>query len=217
MKLFKALNEEIIQCTLCRRLVTYRENAPIKEAYKDQVYWRKPLPGFGDLKAELLILGLAPSPQGGNRTGRIFTGDNSAKFLIGCLYETGFANQPFSESAKDGLILHNCYMTAAVKCVPPKHLPTKEETLNCSRYFFQEMSLLKNLKAILALGQFAFDAFLLYLKSQGVDTKGMRFKHGAKFSIHNSLSLYCSYHPSPQNTNTGKLTKDMFIQLLKAI
>ena len=133
------------------------------------------------------------------------------------LYTTGFANQPISERVDDGLVLKGCYMTAAVKCVPPKHMPTRQETLNCLLYFQREMSFLKNLKATLALGKFAFEASLLNLKSQGIDTQGMRFMHGAQYPVNGFPTIYCSYHPSPQNTNTGKLTREMFESLLQEI
>lgn len=214
---WKKLRETVIHCTRCPRLVEYRENVPPKPAFKDQRYWRKPVPGFGDPKAWLLITGLAPAGDGGNRTGRIFTGDGTGRFLFKALFSTGFANQPTSESRDDGLIVKGCYLTAAVKCVPPMHRPTPQECLNCHSYYMQEIELLSpSLKAILALGHLAFKAILLALRKRGIPTKGLVFKHGASYKIEN-VRLYCSYHPTPRNVNTGTLTEKMFLDLLKTI
>lgn len=175
------------------------------------------MPGFGDPEAQLLILGLAPSIDGGNRTGRIFTGDPSARFLIPALHAEGFANQPFSESREDGLELLNCYITASVKCVPPGHKPLKEELITCSRYYKNEYFLLKKLKVVLALGKFAFDAHLNYQKMQGENVQGMHFEHGACYEFKKAPKLYAAFHPSPQNTQTGKLTTEMFKDVLRKI
>lgn len=214
---WEAFRKTVIHCKKCPRLVDYRENVLPKPAFKGQKYWRKPLPGFGDQRAWLLITGLAPAADGGNRTGRVFTGDGSGRFLVKALYSLGFANQPLSESVDDGLILHGCYLTAAVKCVPPQNKPTRQECRNCNPYYEQEMELLTELKTILVLGRFAFDAFLMILKKDGISTKGVTFKHGASYQLENGLKLYCSYHPTPRNVNTGTLTEKMFIDLLKAI
>jgi uracil-DNA glycosylase family 4 len=214
---FHDLTQDVIHCRLCKRLVHYRETVPPKEIYKDENYWRKPVPGFGDPKAWLMLLGLAPSPHGGNRTGRIFTGDATSKFLLHCLYQVGLSNQPTSEYRDDGLLLNGCYMTAAVKCVPPAHKPTREEFLNCSRYLFSEFYLLKNLKVVLALGKSAFDSCLKVAKAQGCSTSGLKFRHGAKYELKNFPTLYASYHPTPRNTNTGTLTESMFCGLLREI
>jgi len=214
---FKILREEVISCRLCPRLVLFRENVPPRAAFKDQAYWRKPVPGFGDPKAWLLITGLAPAADGGNRTGRIFTGDATARFLLKALYCQGFANQPTSESIDDGLILKGCYMTAAVKCVPPNNKPIRQEILNCSRYYHRELHLLSHVKCILALGRLAFEAYIHYLKSQEAETRHLKFSHGAYFEIDGFPSLYASYHPSPQNTYTGKMTEKMFLDLLGTI
>ncbi|MBS0625707.1 MAG: uracil-DNA glycosylase [Verrucomicrobia bacterium] len=214
---FKILNQEIVSCRLCPRLVKYREGVEPKLIFADQTYWKKPIPGFGDEKGWLLIVGLAPSPHGGNRTGRIFTGDLSAKFLFQCLYDVGLANQPLSESVEDGLQLNGCYLTAAVKCVPPLHKPTPKEIRQCSQYFYREFDLLKNLKAILVLGQIAFNALKFDAAARGYPIRGIRFAHGARYDWFENKKLYASYHPSPQNTNTGKMTAQNFKSLLKEI
>lgn len=211
------LREEIIHCRLCPRLVDFRENVPPRPAFQDQVYWRKPVPGFGDPNGWLLMTGLAPAAHGGNRTGRIFTGDLSARFLMKGLYQSGFANQPNSDSIDDGLKLNGCYITASVKCVPPANKPTRQEFLNCSRYYQNELGLLKNVSKVLVLGKLAFDAFIFYAKSRGFSTKNVVFFHGARYQIGTLPTLYCCYHPSPRNTNTGRLTEKMLLDLLNFI
>ena len=212
---FKRLKSEIIQCRLCPRLVKYRERAPMR--IHSEHPWRKPVPGFGDENAQLLIVGLAPSLQGANRTGRIFTGDSSARFLIHNLYIAGLANQPSSESPDDSLQLIDCYLTAVVKCVPPKHHPLSIEIHRCSRYFIQELHFLKNLKAVLVLGKIALDAYKQHLKEQNLDVSQVKFRHGAEYEWGGQPTLFVSYHPSPQNTNTGKLTEQHFQRLLHQI
>lgn len=214
---FQKLDREVCACVRCPRLVQFREAVEPKPIYANETYWKKPVPGFGDHQAWLLLLGLAPAPHGGNRTGRPFTGDLSGDFLIRCLYNQGFANQPTSRHWDDGLELIGCYMTPAVKCVPPAHKPTPQEFRNCSGYLEREIFLLKNLKCVLALGRAAFDAYLRFLRVQGVNTAGVKFKHGAIFKFEEWPSLAASYHPTPRNVNTGTLTKDMFEGLLKRI
>lgn len=216
-KKLSCLREEIIHCRLCPRLVAFREAVPPHPSYKDQIYWRKPLPGFGDPNAWLLITGLAPAAHGGNRTGRVFTGDGSGKFLISALYEEGFANQPNSDSIDDGLQLFGTYITAAVKCVPPDNKPSKEEIITCHRYYQRELELLTNVTHVLALGKLAFDAFLLYAKMRGFNVRGCKFFHGACYRWEGLPTLFASYHPTPRNTNTGTLTKEMFRELLQGI
>lgn len=213
----KQLNLCVTACRRCPRLVRFRENVPEKEKFAGQTYWKKPVPGFGDPNAYLLILGLAPSAQGGNRTGRIFTGDESARFLFKALHKEAFASQPTSESFDDGLQLHGCYLTAAVKCVPPLNKPTAIEQKHCFPYLLNEFSLLKKVSAVLALGGFAFEAFLDYVKSQDGPKVKHRFRHGEKHSIEGFPDLYTCYHPSPQNTNTGKLNPSMISKVLKQI
>lgn len=213
----KVLNKKVVHCTLCPRLVNYRENVPARPPYEKEPHWRKPVPGFGDASAWLMILGLAPSPLGGNRTGRIFTGDKTGDFLIRALYRQGFANQPTSKSREDGLLLTGCYLTAAVKCVPPSHKPIPQEFLNCSRYWQNEMQLLPHLFGVLALGKFAFDVYIRYAKQKESLTKKHVFKHGEVYSFDSLPFLYASYHPSPQNTNTGVMTEKMFDLVLEKI
>lgn len=208
--------EVVSKCTLCPRLVEHRHNVPSTAAFKNQRHWRSPVPGYGDPHARILILGLAPSSQGANRTGRIFTGDLSAKFLVQALYNEGFANQPTSEHALDGLKYNDVYLTASVKCVPPQHKPLRSEFINCSRYFEEEFFLLKNLKVVLALGKNAFDVYLNFLRGHTVVKKAL-FKHGACYKFAGWPTLYGSYHPSPQNTNTGVMTMEMFTEVLRRI
>lgn len=210
---FKELNQRITACRRCPRLVAFRENVPIPQ----EVCWRKPISGFGDENAWLLILGLAPSIIGANRTGRIFTGDASARFLIKALYQAGLTNQPTSESADDGLKLLGCYITPIVKCVPPQHRPLKEELYNCSDYFENEFFLLKKLRAVLALGQLAFDSYQHFLIKQTALSKRIPFSHGGTLQVSGWPTLFGSYHPSPQNTNTGKLTTEMLLTLLRTL
>ncbi len=164
-----------------------------------------------------MIIGLAPARTGALRTGRIFTGDASSRFLVSALYEAGFANQPVSESKDDGLAYTDCYVTAAVKCAPPGDKPTEAEFSNCSVYLDAEIALMKNLKVVLALGSLAFGAYLAYLGRRGVPTRGLVFGHGRAFALGESPTLYASYHPSPRNTNTGKLTRRMLVLLLRRI
>ncbi len=181
-------------------------------------YWGKPLPGFGDPRARLLILGLAPAAHGGNRTGRMFTGDGSAQFLMAELYKFGFANQPTSANVNDGLRLRDAYMTAIVRCAPPKNKPTLKEIDTCRHYWTEELGFLANIRVVLALGRVAFDTYVKFLKEQGVNTKGFRFYHGAVYQAPQpSRALAASYHPSRQNTQTGRLTKPMFDSVLGKI
>jgi uracil-DNA glycosylase len=182
------------------------------------MYWGKPLPGFGDPTGRLLILGLAPAAHGGNRTGRMFTGDGSAQFLMAELYKFGFANQPTSVSVEDGLRLRDAYMTAIVRCAPPKNKPSIKEIQTCRHYWTEELRLLPNVRVVLALGRVAFETYVKFLKEQGVDTKRLKFRHGAFYSFPDSSpSLAASFHPSRQNTQTGRLTSSMFDSVLRGI
>ena len=181
-------------------------------------YWGKPLQGFGDTYARLLILGLAPAAHGGNRTGRMFTGDGSARFLMASLHKFGFANQPTSVSRTDGLRLQDAYMTAIVRCAPPKNKPTPKEVQTCKHYWAEELRLLPNVHVVLALGRVAFDTYVNFLKECGVETKGFKFSHGAFYTTSSPQPvLAASYHPSRQNTQTGKLTKQMLDEVLRKI
>ncbi|MDV3293819.1 MAG: uracil-DNA glycosylase [Nitrososphaerales archaeon] len=214
---FTALNREVTRCRRCQRLVDYREGVKVRASYEGQDYWRRPITGFGDLQARLLVLGIAPAAHGGNRTGRVFTGDESGRFLVCALHKAGFANKPVSESRDDGLVYTDCYVTAAVKCAPPGDRPTLEEFANCAGYLDVELALLGNVRAVLALGGLAFAAFLRHARRMDVATRGMRFGHGVSYSIQGLPRLWASYHPSPRNTNTGKLTQKMLVAMLLAI
>ncbi len=213
----EALRRRVVACRLCPRLVKFRESVEPRSSFAAEKYWRKPVPGFGDLSGRLLILGLAPAAHGGNRTGRVFTGDPSGRFLVRALFDAGFANQPASESADDGLVYTDCYLTAAVKCAPPGDRPSRSEFVNCSVYLRTEISLMKNLKCALALGSMAFEAYLGYLADSGFDVRGLRFSHGARYALEGGPALYASYHPSPRNTNTGTLTKEMLVSVLARV
>jgi uracil-DNA glycosylase family 4 len=201
-------NAAIIQCRKCPRLVAWREQVARdkRRAYQDWNYWGRPVPGFGDPNARLFVVGLAPAAHGGNRTGRIFTGDRSGDWLYGALYRAGFANQPLSEHRGDGLRLLDAYVAAVVRCAPPANKPTIEERDNCLPYLATDLSLLKDLRVIVALGSFAADniARLCGLKRRP------RFGHGVQNELPDGKLLVCSYHPSQQNTFTGKLTQAMF-------
>jgi len=216
MNQLSKLNQVVSSCRKCPRLVQFRESIPKRASYKNEVYLRRPTPGFGDPNARLLILGLAPSAHGGNRTGRIFTGDESARFLMKMLHKAGFANQPTSLALEDALRLKGCYITAAVKCVPPQNKPLKKECDNCLPFLEQEFALLSQVKAVLALGQLAYKAFFDLLSKKNLSLKKPSFKHGLSIEIE-KISLFTSYHPSPQNTYTGKLTDNMFLDLLNKI
>lgn len=213
----EALNRRVVSCTLCPRLVSFRARVKPRAAFAAQDYWRRPVPGFGDLDARLLMIGLAPAKNGGLRTGRIFTGDASSRFLVSALYLAGFANQPKSESVDDGLEYRDCYLTAAVKCAPPADKPTAAEFYNCAPYLEAEISLLRNVESVLALGSFAFRAYLDHLKGHGVVVGDIKFSHGAVFRFEGMPRLYASYHPSPRNTNTGVLTQEMLVGVLERI
>jgi len=213
------LNREVIACTRCPRLVAYREQIAREKrrAYRDWEYWGKPVPGFGDPEARVLIMGLAPGAHGSNRTGRPFTGDASGKFMFPVLYETGFANQPSATDRNDGLRLKDLYITAAVRCAPPANKPTPQELANCSHFLDREMEGLEKVKVVVALGKIGFDAYLNYLKRRGllVSKQPYAFKHGASYRLPDGKVLLASYHPSNQNTQTGKLTRKMFVEIFK--
>jgi uracil-DNA glycosylase family 4 len=213
------LNAEVVACTRCPRLVVYRGKIAEEKrrAYRDWEYWGKPVPGFGDPNARVLILGLAPGAHGSNRTGRPFTGDSSGNFMYPVLYETGFANQATATDRKDGLVLTDAYITAAARCAPPDNKPLPEELANCAPFLDCELGGLKNLKVIVALGKIGFDAYLNYMKRSGViSSKALYvFGHAAHYQMPNGKTLLASYHPSNQNTNTGKLTRQMFVEIFQ--
>jgi uracil-DNA glycosylase family 4 len=211
------ISREVVECRRCPRLVAWREEvARVKRAaFAREEYWGRPLPGFGDPDASVVILGLAPAAHGGNRTGRIFTGDRSGDWLFGALYRAGFANQPQSVSRGDGLALTGCYISAAVRCAPPANRPLPSERDNCLPYFVRELSVLVHARVILCLGGFGWDAALRALAALGVATPRPRprFGHGARVEIDRFALLGC-YHPSQQNTFTGRLTEAMLDEVL---
>jgi len=213
------LNAEVIACTRCPRLVTYREQVAIEKrrAYREWEYWGKPVPGFGDPNARVIVLGLAPGAHGSNRTGRPFTGDASGNFMYPVLHEIGFASQPLGTDRNDGLVLKDLYITAAVRCAPPDNKPLPQELANCAPYLDREFHGLKKAKVVVALGKIAFDAYLSHLKQLGIieRRRAFLFQHGAKYKIPDGRTLLASYHPSNQNTQTGKLTRTMFMQVFK--
>jgi len=206
MKELEKINHKIVRCKKCPRLASYiRDVARNKvKRFKDQKYWGKPLTGFGDINAELLIVGLAPAAHGGNRTGRMFTGDSSGDWVAKVLYENGFANKPSSKTLDDGLNLINAYITAVVRCAPPNNKPTRVEFDNCSNYLKEELSILPNIKVIVCLGIMAFDSCCRIL-----NIKKTRFSHGNLIS-YKTWKIICSYHPSRQNTQTGRLKWDQW-------
>jgi uracil-DNA glycosylase len=213
------LNREVVACTLCPRLVAYRQQVAREKrrAYRDWEYWGKPVPGFGDPEARVLVLGLAPGAHGSNRTGRPFTGDASGKFMYPVLFETGFSNQPTATDRNDGLRLKDLYITAAVRCAPPANKPLPQELANCAPYLAREVDGLKKVKVVVALGKIGFDAYLNFLKHRGLlkSKKEFVFRHGAAYKMPDGRTLLASYHPSNQNTQTGKLTRAMFVRIFK--
>ena len=204
---------EIVDCRRCPRLVAHRERvAQTKRAsFLSWTYWGRPLPGFGDLRARLVIVGLAPAAHGGNRTGRIFTGDRSGDWLFRALHRAAFANQPTSVARDDGLALRDCYITAAVRCAPPANRPNPREFMNCHSYLEREIVLLRSMRVVVALGHVAMDAFLRAWSALGHDVPRPRpaFRHGATVML-TPVGLVASYHPSQRNTSTGRLTEPMF-------
>jgi uracil-DNA glycosylase family 4 len=188
-----------------------------RRAYRDCEYWGKPVPGFGDPNARVLVLGLAPGAHGSNRTGRPFTGDASGKFMYPVLYETGFSNQPNATDRDDGLKLKDLYITAAVRCAPPDNKPLPQELANCATYLDREIHGLKKVTVVIALGKIGFDAYLNFLKRQTLlrSRKEYIFRHGASYEMPDGKTLLASYHPSNQNTQTGKLTRAMFASIFK--
>jgi len=215
------IRREVIACTRCPRLVRYRERVAKekKREFRAEEYWGRPVPGFGDPAARLVAVGLAPAAHGSNRTGRVFTGDRSAAFLVRAFHEAGFASQPSSLHRGDGLRYTDLYLTAAVRCAPPDNRPTPEERANCAPFLERELKLLSETRAILALGGVAWDAVRETVPAAyGVERPNAPFAHGACVPLGPGRPLlWASYHPSPQNTNTGKLTLSMLVELLERI
>jgi len=224
------LQKVVIQCRKCPRLVAYlkevSKNKP--KRFRDWDYWGKPLPSFGDPNARVLIIGLAPAANGGNRTGRMFTGDRSGEWLFGALHQFGFANQPNSARRGDDFALHDCYITATIRCAPPDNKPLPEEIENCRPYFLKELDLLKKVRALVPLGQIAFSQTLKSLRLKDFEIPSLKFGHGKIFSLQTPDSvgnadlrsletLITTYHPSQQNTQTGRLTRPMFHKIFRMV
>ncbi len=211
-----SLNKRIIKCLKCKRLVDFREKIAKQKTRRfiDENYWGKPVVGYGDVKAKIIILGLAPAAHGGNRTGRVFTGDRSAEFLFKCMYKARMANQPNSEYLNDGLVLKNVYMTPVLKCVPPNDKPKTNELKNCFNFLSEEIRYLKNAQILLALGRIAFDACLSLFNCKKTENV---FKHGMSYPVGKNLTLFACYHPSPRNVNTGRINEEMMLQVLKKL
>jgi len=215
-ELLAELNQDIVICRLCPRLVEWREKIAQerRRAYRDWEYWGKPVPGFGDPNARLLIVGLAPGAHGANRTGRVFTGDGSGNFLFPALYRAGFANQPTATNREDGLRLKDVYITAVCRCAPPDNKPTPEEISACLPFLSRNIDYLMRLEGMVALGRIAFDHTLRILRQRGAPIPKLDFAHGAFYHLGEGLPwMLASYHPSRQNTQTGRLTAEMFDQI----
>ncbi len=216
----EVLQNTVTTCSACARLVDHRTTvARVKRrAYRDQDYWGKPVPSFGDPRARLLLIGLAPAAHGANRTGRMFTGDRSGDFLYRALYETGFASQPVSTARNDGLRLSDAYISAAVRCAPPDNKPTPDEMRACRPFLEREMDLLTRVKVVVVLGKIACDTYLSILKDRGAIQSRSAFPFGHNrvhaMGAHQPL-LLCSYHPSQQNTSTGRLTAAMLREVFE--
>lgn len=217
----RVIQDEVAACRKCQRLVKYREKVAREKrrAFRDWEYWGRPVPGFGDPRAKLFLLGLAPAAHGGNRTGRVFTGDRSGDFLFEALYRAGFANQATSVKREDGLQLQGAYIAAAVRCAPPANKPLPKEILKCRGYLERELDALRP-RAVLALGKIAWDAYLEVLKQEGriASRTAFQFKHGAECEMAADLPrLFCVYHPSQQNTQTGRVTQGMYAQVFRRV
>ena len=214
------LNDKIVKCRSCNRLVNFREKIAKdkRRQYIDQTYWGKPITGYGDTNSKLLMIGLAPAAHGGNRTGRVFTGDKSADFLFKCLHKAGFANQSNSISRDDGLKLYNLYLTTALKCVPPEDKPKPDELKTCFNFFKEEINYLTKINTIVVLGKIAFDACLnFYMQDYELKKKDFVFQHGTEYILPDNKILIGSYHPSPRNVNTGRIDENKMIKLLKKV
>ncbi len=214
-KKFKALENSIVNCKKCPRLVNFRNKIAKdkRKQYINEEYWGKPITGFGDKKARILFVGLAPAAHGGNRTGRVFTGDRSSDFLYKCLHKARLSNQPNSNHIDDGLVLNDVFITTALKCVPPGDKPTKNELNTCFHYFRSEIENLRNLKIVVALGKIAFDACLEFYKKQFKLDSNIKFGHSKFFKLPNNILLVGSYHPSPRNVNTGRINVNKMTNL----
>ncbi len=213
------LTADLTQCRRCPRLVEWRERVARdkRASFADDEYWGKPVPGFGDPAASVVVVGLAPAAHGANRTGRMFTGDRSGEWLYRALYEAGFASQPESLGPDDGLLLSDAWVTAPVRCAPPANKPTTTERDNCVDWFVAELDLLKNKRVIVCLGQYGYHSLWRYLITTGVEVPKPRpkFGHGVEIPLRDGLHVLLSFHPSQQNTFTGRLTKEMFASVFE--
>ena len=217
MRSLTVLNREIIRCNACPRLVVYRESIAQtkRRQFMNEIYWGRPIPGFGDPLAHLYVLGLAPAAHGGNRTGRVFTGDRSGDWLYDALHRFGFASQAASTHLDDGMALTDCYIGATVRCAPPDNKPLPEEFAHCQGFLLEEIRLLANMRVVIALGKIAFDHYLKACQTAGFTKPALapKFGHGAVYALPWGITLLGSYHPSQQNTFTGKLTRPMFLSV----
>lgn len=214
------VTRDVIACERCPRLRRWcRQVAQVRvKRFREQEYWGRPVPGFGDPRARLLVVGLAPAAHGGNRTGRVFTGDRSGDFLFAALHRAGFASQPESVDRRDGLVLRDCYIAPVARCAPPANKPTPAEIARCLEYLAREWTLLTRLRAVLVLGRVAMDGLLAMLRETGrASPRGLEFSHGAAFDLGGGVRLFCSYHVSQQNTFTGRLTPRSFDAVLATI
>lgn len=209
------LDGAVTGCTKCPRLVKFREEVLLEsKRYAGETFWRKPVTGFGDRSARMLVVGLAPAASGANRTGRVFTGDKSSDILVAAFHSVGLSNLDNSLSIDDGLEYRDLYLTLAVRCVPPDNRPERKEIENCLPYLEAEMELLSGVKSIVALGTIAFNSIMSILKSQGQDTGKMKFSHGRYYEI-GKYRVYCCYHPSPRNINTGRTSLEAIINVIR--
>lgn len=219
-KEWKTLNADVVACRCCSRLVAWRETVAREKrrAYLEWDYWGKPVPGFGDRDARLVIIGLAPAAHGANRTGRMFTGDSSGRTLLAAMHRAGFSNLPSSMHDDDGLVLQDAYLTAVARCAPPGNRPTAGELANCRPFLKRELQLLDHTRVVLALGRIAFDGYQRMLREDGGISSRLIFEHGASFSFDSTLpALIACYHPSRQNTQTGRLTDKMLDQVFARV
>lgn len=216
---FEALASRVVACELCPRLVEWRQQVARQKVrrFAGEEYWGRPVPGFGDPRARLLVVGLAPAAHGANRTGRMFTGDRSGQWLYRALHRAGFADKPISLGRDDGLRLTDCYIAAAVRCAPPQNKPLPEEIKNCRQFLVAELRLLERLRVVVALGRIAFDAVIAAISELSRDriSPKPKFAHGAQYSLGGDLILLASFHPSQQNTFTGRLTEEMLDEVFE--
>ena len=216
---FNSLNKNIIKCNKCPRLVKFRKkiSKEKRRQYIDEIYWGKPITGFGDVNGKILFVGLAPAAHGGTRTGRVFTGDKSSDFLYKNLFKVKISNQSNSDHLNDGLKLKNAFITTTLKCVPPEDKPLKKEQENCFKFLNQEISFLKNIKVIVALGKIGFDSCIYFFKKNYDFSKNVKFSHGAIYDLPNNIKIVGCYHPSPRNVNTGRINEKKMTSLFKKV